>query len=201
MKSDKKKEEELKRFYNQRSDKFTIVLNDNHFERFQSARRIYRRFVTSDEIGVVWIGVIKHDKDIDEETKHVKTPHYHVVLQLDKICRVQTMINKIMDLFECYENMITIDKCTSICMQARYLCHLDDFDKAQYFPVDVETNDKDVLERYYSLVIIRDVHDLIGVVKHYHYDLEEIMQHVAHYDKWRKYINDLIINYNRKMRL
>lgn len=194
-------EKDLERFYNQRSDKFTLILNDNELEFFKSAKSIYRRFMTEDDIGIEFIACIQHNKDYDEELKQLKTLHYHVVIQLSKICRIKTMINKIMSMFHCNENQITIDKCNSIVMQTRYLLHLDDFDKYQYDKYDVVCNDKDVLERYCNLVIIRDIHDLIGVVKHYHYDLEEIMLSVAHYDKWRKYINDLIINYNRNMRL
>lgn len=192
-----KNDKDLERYYNMRSDKFTIILNDNELEFFVNAKTIVKRFMTEQDISPVFIACIKHDKDLDE-TNHLKTIHYHVVIQVDKICRVQTMINRIMDIFHCNENQITLDKCNSIVMQTRYLCHLDDFDKWQYFPSEVVTNDVDVLNRYYSLVIVRDIHDLIGVVKHYNYDLEEIMQNVAHYDKWRKYINDLIINHNRR---
>lgn len=197
---DKKNDKDLERFYNMRSDKFTIILNDNELEFFKSAKSIVHRFCTDMDLSPVFIACIKHDKDIDEETHHLKTIHYHVVVQLNKICRVQTLINRIMYMFSCHENQITLDKCNSLVMQTRYLCHLDDFDKYQYWGGDVVTNDNDVLKRYFDLIIIRDLHDLVGVVKHFNYDFEEIMLHVAHYDKWRKYINDLIINYNRRCR-
>lgn len=186
------KEKDLERFYNQRSDKFTIVLNDNELQLFKSARNIYVTLMTSENLSPVFLACIQHDRDYDEELMQYKTRHYHVVVQLGSICRIKTVINCLCNLFHCNENQISIDKCNSIVMQTRYLCHLDDFDKAQYFQNEVECNDKDVLNRYFNLVIVRDLHDLIAVVKRYHYILEDCMCNIAHWDKWRKYVLDLI---------
>lgn len=183
---------------NQRTDKFTIVLNDNELHLFGSAKNIVSKFCCADGITPVYISCIYHDRDKVEGTENYKTPHYHVVVQFDKICRVGTMINHISNLFKCNENQISIDKCSSICMQSRYLIHADDFDKASYYSSEVVTNDSEVLNRYLALVIVRDYHDLINVVHHYHYNLEELMQHIAHYDKWRRPILDLISDYYRK---
>ena len=83
-------------------------------------------------------------------------------------------------------------------MQSRYLCHLDDFDKEKYFDFEVVTNDRELLKKYFSLEKVKDLSDLINIVKRCHYDLELIMTSIANYDRWRKYINDLIINYYRK---
>lgn len=192
------KEEERTRWLNQRSDKFTIVLNDNELNNLKSAKHILQEFKLSENIGLVYIAVIKHDRDKCDDGVSLKTLHYHVVLHLNKICRISTLLNYIMDTFHLNENQVSMDKCNSLCMQSRYLIHLDDFDKEQYYASEVECNDIDVFNRYLSLVIVRDIHDLIGVVKHYHYDLEEIMLNISNYDKWRKYINDLIINERRK---
>ena len=192
------KEEERTRWLNQRSDKFTIVLNDNELNNLKSAKHILQSFKLSENIGLVYIAVIKHDRDKCDDGLNLKTLHYHVVLHLNKICRISTLLNYIMDTFHLNENQVSMDKCNSLCMQSRYLIHLDDFDKEQYYASEVECNDIDVFNRYLSLVIVRDIHDLIGVVKHYHYDLEEIMLNISNYDKWRKYINDLIINERRK---
>lgn len=183
---------------NMRSDKFTIVLNDNELMLFKSAKNIYHKFMTSECVTPVYIALIYHDRDKVEGAENYKTPHYHVVVQFDKVCRIGTMINHISDMFKCNENQITIDKCSSICMQSRYLIHADDFDKAEYFDSEVITNAKDTFSRYLSLVIVRDYHDLISVVKKYHYNLEECMQNIAHYDKWRRAILDLISDYYRK---
>lgn len=191
------KQEDLERFYNKRSNSFTIILNDSGADVLKSARNVYRKIMCS-EMDIVFVACILHDKDIDESLNQLKTPHYHIVLTFSGVYRIKSVINWLMNLFHINENQITIDKCVSVCMQSRYLCHLDDFDKASYDKSEVCTNDSDCLERYYRLCIVRDLHDLIGVVKHYNYNLEEIMDNVAHYDKWRKYINDLIINNNRK---
>lgn len=186
------KEKDLERFYNQRSDKFTLVLNDNEFNRFKNTRHIYTMLNTCENLSPVFLACICHDRDYDEEQKQYKTKHYHVVIQLGSICRVKTMINCLCELFKCLEKQISIDKCNSIVMQTRYLCHLDDFDKARYFDTEIECNDKNVLSRYFHLVIVRDLHDLIVVVKQYNYSLEECMCNIAHWDKWRKYVLDLI---------
>lgn len=192
------KQEDLERFYNKRSNSFTIILNDSGADVLKSARNIYRKIMCS-EMDIVFVACILHDRDKREDDKEsLKTPHYHIVLSFNGTYRIKTVINWLMDLFLINENQITIDKCIDVCMQTRYLCHLDDFDKAKYFESEVCTNDSDCLERYYRLCKIKDLHDLIGVVKHYNYNLEEIMDNVASYDKWRKYINDLIINNNRK---
>lgn len=182
---------------NQRSDKFSLVLNDNELNLFKNARNVVNKFQLQDDMDIIYIACIKHDRDKDEKAD-LKTVHYHVVLQLNKVCRIGTMINRISQIFHCNENQISIEKCSSLCMQSRYLMHLDDFDKEPYDLMDIVCNDVSVLTRYCNMVFVRDIHDLISLVHHYHYDLEAIMLAIGNYDKWRKYINDLIINYNRK---
>lgn len=188
----------LDKFLNMRSDKFTIVLNDNELELFKNTDFIYNQFMTHDCITPVYIACICHDRDKVDGTENVKTKHYHVVVQFDKVARIGTIINYISDMFKCNANQITIEKCTSICMQSRYLIHADDFDKAEYFFTEVKTNASDVFQRYLSLVIVRDYHDLINVVDKYRYDLKECMQNIAHYDKWRRAILDLISDHYRR---
>lgn len=182
---------------NQRSDKFTIVLNDNELNLFKSAKNIVLEFNTHEQITPVYIACIKHDRDKTDEG-NFKTIHYHVVVQFNKVARIGTIINYISDMFKCNANQITIDKCSSLCMQSRYLLHLDDFDKAEYYCNEVVCNDIEVFNRYLSLVIVRDYHDLINVVDRFHYDLKTCMQNIAHYDKWRRAILDLISDYYRK---
>lgn len=185
------------RFRNQRSNMFTIVLNDNELHLFQNAENIIKVFTSDNTKYVRFIAAILHDKDKDEHGQY-KTKHYHVVVQFECNYRIGTVINFISDSFKCNENQITIDKCNNLCAQTRYLIHLDDGDKAQYFPFDVCTNDKDTLNRFLKTEIITNITQLISVVRSYHYDLEEIMMNISNYDKWRRYINDLIINHNRR---
>ena len=128
----------MKDKFNSRSDKFCIVLNDSGADVFKSSTNIKTKIMCCDFLSVIYVAVIRHDKDFDEETNHTKTTHYHVVIQLDRIYRVGSMIKLIVEIFKCNENQITIDKCSSIVMQSRYLIHLDDFDKYQYDLFDVE---------------------------------------------------------------
>ena len=125
---------------NQRSDKFTLVLNDNELDLFKNARNVVNKFQLQDDIDLIYIACIKHDRDKDE-VGNLKTKHYHVVIHLNKVCRIGTLINRISDVFKCNTNQITVDKCSSLCMQSRYLMHLDDFDKERYDITDVVCND------------------------------------------------------------
>ena len=185
---------------NQRSDKFTVVLNDTGADVLRNARYIVDKLITDINVSVSYIACIKHDKDFDEETQQMKTVHYHLVIELDSICRVGTILKWLSNRLLLNENQITIDKCNSLAMQSRYLIHLDDFDKYQYDKYDVRTNNEVLFQDYLLLVKIRDLKDLISRVKEYHYDLEIIMSKVVNYDKYRKYINDILVNYYRKGR-
>lgn len=185
---------------NQRSDKFTIVLNDNEVNLFKDSETIVNKLITDVDVGVSYIACIKHDRDIDEEQQHVKTLHYHVVLELDSICRVGTVLKWLCNKFHCNENQVSIDKCNSLAMQSRYLLHLDDIDKVRYYETEVFTNNIFRFKDYLTLVKIKDMKDLIARVKEYHYDIEIIMSKIVNYDKYRKYINDIIVNYYRRNR-
>lgn len=185
---------------NQRSDKFTIVLNDNEVNLFKDSETIVNKLITDVDVGVSYIACIKHDRDIDEELQHVKTLHYHVVLELDSICRVGTVLKWLCNKFHCNENQVSIDKCNSLAMQSRYLLHLDDIDKVRYYETEVSTNNIFRFKDYLTLVKIKDMKDLIARVKEYHYDIEIIMSKIVNYDKYRKYINDIIVNYYRRNR-
>ena len=93
-----------------------------------------------------------------------------------------------------------IDKCNYLCAQTRYLIHEDEYEKEKYHydRGDIATNKYDTLYRYLDIKRIADLKDCVDVVRQYHYDLEEIMMNISNYDKWRKYINDLVVNYHRK---
>lgn len=187
---------------NQRSDKFSLVLNDNELKLFKNTKYIVNK-IMCDEKQILFIAVIYHDRDKrDDDKSSLKTPHYHMVISFGANYRIGTIINWLSDLFKVNENQIQIEKCNSIEMQTRYLCHLDDLDKTPYFENEVETGYgmRGTLDRYFNIQKIKDLEDLVKVVKHYNYNLEEIMTSIANYDKWRKYINDLIMNNYRKGR-
>lgn len=186
-------------FKNQRSDKFSLVLNESEVPLLKNAKNIVSKLEEN-----IWtlnfVACIKHDKDINEETQQLKTIHYHLVVDFNGNYRVGTIINWLTDIFHINENQISIQKCTSLEMQTRYLCHVDDFDKYQYDPQDIVSSDLGKVRKWYEKIFIKDLEDCVQAVKRRHYDLETIMTEVANYDKWRKYINDLIINHNRTSR-
>ena len=181
---------------NQRGNAFSLVLNDSGANLFKSSSAIYNRLGVSD-LDFCFIAVMYHDKDYDTENHRYKTPHYHVVLTFDNTYRVGTILNCFVDIFHCNENQITIEKCSSVPMQTRYLIHLDDLDKYQYNREDIVSNHVDVVARYLNLNKIIDLNDCVVVVRNYHYDLESIMCNVLNFDKWRRNILDLINNHFR----
>lgn len=89
-----------------------------------------------------WIEILKqynvpffisplHDRDITAAGEP-KKPHYHVLLMYDSVkTREQAQ-----EVFESISG-VGCDKISSLRGNARYLCHLDDMDKAQYDPNDV----------------------------------------------------------------
>lgn len=170
---------------NQRTDCFTLVFNDSGADLFKSASYIKRVLCTDDKLSPVYVAVIKHDQDTNEHGDLV-TVHYHCVLQVPSIMRLQTMLNLLVDLFKCNVNQITIDKCNSIVMQSRYLIHFDDVDKYQYDASSVATNNIDFFNRclkYIKTIVCID--DLISVVKAYP-NLLELMS-VLGFENYRKY--------------
>lgn len=180
---------------NQRTDRFTIVLNDSSADVFKDARNIVRTVSCIDSLCVVFIACIKHDKDLDKEIQQLKTIHYHLVLKLNSVVRISTIINLLVDAFHCNANQISIDKCSSLEMQTRYLTHFDDNDKYQYSRGDIVTNDIDYLDKCYKYIrIVKDMETLISVCKEYP-SLIELMQ-VIGYDNYKKY--RLVINDIRK---
>lgn len=179
---------------NQRSETFCIVLNDSGADVFHNSRYIRDKLKYCEELEVIFVAVIKHDRDLDDDTKQLKTLHYHVVLQLDKMCRIGTMINKLVDLFSCNANQITIDKCNSLVMQVRYLIHLDDIDKYHYPLFDIETNDEEFVAKCFTYrKTIQSIDELITLVNQYGRNLLELMKVIGYenYKKYRVVINDI----------
>lgn len=183
-------------FKNQRGDEFSLVLNENEVELLKSSRNIVNQ-INNNIWTLDFIACILHDKDIDEETKFVKTKHYHLILTFNGKYRVGTIMKWLTDIFKINENQISIEKCNNLVMQCRYLAHLDDPDKEQYNPEDIVSNDIGKIKKMYNLIFIKDIANCVQEVRNRHYDLETIMTEIANYDKYRKYINDLIINHFR----
>lgn len=186
------KEKEKQRFLNQRSDKFTIVFNDSGANLFKSVRFIKQKLMTSAK-DIIYLAVIKHDKDYDYDLQQLKTIHYHLIIQFSGNYRIGTIINYLIDEFHCNENQITIDKCTSLIMQTRYLVHLDDFDKFQYKITDIETNNFDFVNKAMKYIKnVNTIDDLIIICKEYTnlYDLMCVLGY-ENYKKYRLIITDI----------
>lgn len=73
-----------------------------------------------------------HNKDVDPQ-KTPKKPHYHVMLCFDGV-KTFEQVKAITETF----NGVGLEKIESIRGYARYLCHLDNPEKAQYQPCDVK---------------------------------------------------------------
>lgn len=186
---------------NQRSDKFTIVLNDSGADLFKNARNIVRKMSCNELLCILFIACIKHDKDYDAEQQQLKTTHYHLVIMFDRAYRLGTILTLLCDTFNCNANQVSIDKCSSMIMQTRYLIHLDDFDKYQYDKTDIVCNDTDYLNKCFNYIRkIVDIDDLIVIVRQFPV-LTELMSRIG-YDNYKKYrlvISDIRreLNYNR----
>lgn len=171
----------------QRGSKFTLVLNDTGANVFGSAHDIVYKLINQTDIVFIFVACIKHDKDIDNETGNVKTEHYHLVVSLGANCRVGTFLNYIVDTFHCNENQVTIEKCSSIEMQTRYLIHLDEIDKWRYDEADVVSNDTEQLHKYMTMVpVICDIDDLIKICTTHKNNLLKLMSAIG-YENYKKY--------------
>ena len=72
-----------------------------------------------------------HDKDLNPD-KTIKKPHYHVLLLFQGV----KTLEQAKEIFDSIGG-VGCEKVTSIRGYARYLCHLDNPDKAQYSPQNV----------------------------------------------------------------
>jgi len=73
-----------------------------------------------------------HDRDINP-TGEPKKPHYHVVVMFDSV----KTIEQALELFKMIGGVQYAEQIQSIRGYARYLCHLDNPEKAQYSTEDV----------------------------------------------------------------
>ena len=189
----------MKEKLNQRSCRFSLVLNDNGADVFKNSNHIVNTIRCCDLLSIHFIACIKHDSDLDEETQHVKTVHYHLVISLYNNCRLSTMLNILSDLFKCNVNQISIEKCNDLIASTRYLIHLEDFEKYPYDRNDIVTNDTGLLKDYLEYVDkIKDAKDLIAIVRQFP-NLLDLIAHIGldNYKKYRTAIHDirLVINH------
>ena len=72
-----------------------------------------------------------HDKDYNPDGE-IKKPHYHIILMFDSVKNFE----QAQEVFDSI-GAVRCQAVKSIRGQSRYLCHLDNPDKAQYNPLDV----------------------------------------------------------------
>lgn len=113
-----------------------------------SSRR-FRNFATvvypdSDNTPEDWLSVLQdwktpvlvspfHDKDVNV-TGEPKKPHFHVLIMFEGM-KSQDQVRELFDQI----GGVGLETVNSLRGYARYLCHLDNPDKHQYFPADVKT--------------------------------------------------------------
>lgn len=76
-----------------------------------------------------------HDKDVNKETGEFKKPHWHVIVSFDGPVTPDYARNRLKPMFNCPELMAV----ASLSGQARYLCHMDNPEKFQYDPSEVQS--------------------------------------------------------------
>lgn len=125
-----------------------------------------------------------HNKDIDKEGK-IKKPHYHVILLFESL-KSEKQIQEIADKF----GGVKVIPLHSLGAYSRYLCHLDDADKAQYKTEDVveiggadykeccRINDSGKQEKY-----LMDLTQMIldNNITYFHHAVEKVIEE---HDEW-----------------
>ena len=83
---------------------------------------------------------ILHDKDFDIETGECKKAHYHVLMTFKYPLQLRTVINYFSDFSHKLKDN-SFERIRNIDGAKRYLVHIDNKEKHQYNPDQVETND------------------------------------------------------------
>lgn len=109
-----------------------------------------------------------HDKDINP-TGEPKKPHYHVIIMFDG----KKTIEQATEIFDSI-NGVGCEKVKSIRGYARYLCHLDNPEKYQYEPSQVQCIASDYLgtiglaiDKYVAIGEMQDFCDKYNIVSFY----------------------------------
>jgi len=109
-----------------------------------------------------------HDKDVNP-TGEPKKPHYHVLLMFDG----KKSDDQVKEVFDSIGG-VGLEKVKSLRGYARYLCHLDNPEKAQYEPSDVRSIAADyigtiglAIDKYIALGEMQDFCEEYNVVSFY----------------------------------
>lgn len=97
---------------------------------------------------IEYYAFILHDKDINEETKEIKKPHYHCIIDIN--CNVKESQRRKLRILEILRpiiyNKLDIQGIRNENTFTRYLIHLDNKEKYQYDRKEIITNNIDRLE-------------------------------------------------------
>ncbi|MCM1050099.1 MAG: replication protein [Clostridiales bacterium] len=137
-----------------------------------------------------------HDKDIDSEGK-TKKPHYHVILMFESL-KSNNQVQAIVEKF----GGVGVIPIQSLGAYSRYLCHLDNSEKAQYKCEDVkeisganykeccrQNSDKEKEEEKNLIELTRLIldkkiiyfHEIVELVLKEHNDLFRVLEQNAYY--------------------
>lgn len=85
-----------------------------------------------DSYHVEWAESPVHDRDVNESTGELKKPHLHLVLAFDG----KKSFDQVKSILDSLNGPIP-QRCHSLKGAVRYFAHLDNPEKAQYFPSDI----------------------------------------------------------------
>ena len=187
----------------QRND-FTLVIDDI----FEENKLI--RVISTDEI-VEFLKtmncdyyVIKHIKEVNQDTGLVKKDHIHIVIHMiSPRKRCGTLINEFVEGLNCepipkYENAFHIELCRSLYYSVRYLMHLDSPDKETYFITDVKTNNVDFLNYAFNIDSQRlNFSSLVSILQSVNYSKSKCMSIIGldNYTRYHYCIDTLCNDY------
>lgn len=168
-----------------------------------SARR-FRNFATvvypdSEHTPEHWLAILEefktpilvspfHDQDLNV-TGEPKKPHYHVLIMFEGM----KSLDQVRELFD-QVGGVGLETVNSIRGYARYLCHLDNPDKHQYFPADVrQMSGADFFE---IIQLPSDKYGIIGEIMDYCkaemvFNYAELLLYARHYrEDWFRILCD-----------
>lgn len=106
---------------------------------------------TCNELGFIYYAFILHDKfSIVEKEEQEKTLHYHLVLKSEKILDKNSVLNMLTEGLCVPKETISVQKCSSLKQQVRYLIHKDQAEKFQFDASEILTNDIETTNEHLS---------------------------------------------------
>ena len=112
--------------------------------------------------------LILHDSDYDIETGECKKPHYHVIFTYKSPYRLPTVVNHFSEFSDKLKDN-SFERIINITGAKRYLVHIDNPEKHQYKPDQVETNDLQFKDIFIQK---RSKDEVIDMITHSSQDIE-----------------------------